>query len=519
MISFKRVKNLSRWLSDESLTRKAFLNVFASIFDYGARLIVSFVLNPLLVAGLGNYGYGAWRILERLIGSISPASGRPTQALQWTIANQQASADHQEKRRQVASALIIGLLFLPLLVLLGGVLAWFAPFWLDAPVEFSRSVRLAAALLVANLIMVSLVNVPRSVLQGENLGYKRMGLSTFLVFLGGGLTALALYFEMGIIGVAAAALATTLLTGALFLQVVRVYVPWFGVAMPSFTATRQFLGLSWWFLGWNLVMKLMLASDVVVLGIFNSVESVTAYSLTKYTPEVLVSLVAMVVFGVTPGLGGIVGSGKVHKAAQVRTEIMLLTWLIGTALGATALLWNGVFVPLWVGKDSYAGALPTLLITVMMLQFGFIRNDASIIDLTLDLRHKVLLGLLSAALSLALAVVFLRVFDLGIVGLCSGFILGRLILSLGYPWLVGHFLETSLASQFRGVLRPALVTAVLFGLTSWLSSSLSVNTWLGLILLGGATLAVMLPLVFYAGLSNNQRSWLVQRVRQLTRKA
>jgi hypothetical protein len=222
----------------------------------------------------------------------------------------------REKRRHVGSAVAVWFLFLPILILFGGLLGWFAPSWLKASVEFSASIRLAAGLLIADLILTILVEMPRSVLEGENLGYKRMGLSTTLVFAGGGLTALALYFKTGLVGVAAATLAATLLTGVLFLQVTRACVPWFGIARPSSENVRRFFGLSGWFLVWNMVMKLMRASDVVVLGTLGSVVSVTSYSLTKYTPEALVSLVAIVVNGVTPGLGGIIGSGNLQKAAR-----------------------------------------------------------------------------------------------------------------------------------------------------------------------------------------------------------
>jgi O-antigen/teichoic acid export membrane protein len=515
----QNLKSFSNLFSDESLAKKAYLNAMTAALDYGARLLVGFILTPLLVAGLGDYSYGAWRILGRLIGYISPASGRPTQALKWTLASQQASTDYEEKRRHVGSTVVVWLLFLPLLAALGGLLAWFAPSWLNTPVEFSWSVRLATGLLVANLVMTSLVAVPRSVLEGENLGYKRMGLSAILVFVGGGFTALALYFDTGLVGVAAATLATTLLTGALFLQVVRTYAPWFGVARPSFEAARQFLGLSWWFLGWNLVMKLMMASDVIVLGMLDSVELVTTYSVTKYAPETLISLVAIVVFGITPGLGGIIGSGDLQRAARVRSEIMSFTWLMTTVVGATILLWDRVFVQLWVEAEYYAGSVPTLLITVMMIQFILIRNDANIIDLTLNLPRKVLIGALSATLSLVVAGVLVSSFKAGITGICLGFMVGRSILSLGYPLMVGRFLGVSLNSQLKGVLRPAFVTVLLFSLASKLGNFLTASGWVGLVLSVVVTLGVVLLLAFFAGLSGNQRRHILRRVRMVVASA
>ena len=235
-----------------SLTHKAALNAIAEALDYGARLITGFIIKPLLVEGLGDYGYGVWQVLGRLIGFITPATGRPTQALKWTIANQQASTDYLEKRRQVGSAVTVWCLFLPLLSLLGGSLSWVAPLWLDAPVHLHASIRVAAILLVANLIMLSLVDLPRAVLRGENLGYKRMGLSALLVGMGGGFTALALQLNTGLIGIAAAQLVTSLLTGVYFCKWPMLLSP--GLEWPdrpsrqcdSFWGSVDGLLLGWW---------------------------------------------------------------------------------------------------------------------------------------------------------------------------------------------------------------------------------------------------------------------------------
>ncbi|MCI0693045.1 hypothetical protein L0337_13695 [candidate division KSB1 bacterium] len=503
----------------ENLTIKASLNAFASALDYGARLVVGFLINPLLVNGLGSYGYGAWQVLGRLISYIGPASGRPTQALKWTIANQQASTNYEEKRRHVGSAVTVWFLFLPVLILLGGLLGWLAPSWLKAPVELSWAIRMAAGLLIADLILAILVELPRSVLEGENLGYKRMGLSAILVFAGGGFMALALYLKTGLVGVAAATLAATLLAGLLFLQVTRTCVPWFGIAKPSSANVRRFLGLSGWFLAWNMVMKLMRASDVVVLGTLSSVESVTTYSLTKYAPETIINMIAIMVFGITPGLGKIIGSGNLQKAVQVRNEIMAMTWLIMTVVGSTILLWNQSFLSLWVGAEYDAGSTSTLLIILMAAQFVLIRNDANIIDLTLDLRRKVLIGLLSTALALVIAGTLVSYFKMGIVGLCVGFIAGRLMLSLSYPWLVGRFLEMPLSSQLKGVLRPAFITVLLWGPVSFLSPFGAATTWPGLVFAVGATLLVISLVAFYAGLSGDQRKYILQRARVVVQRA
>ena len=497
------------------------MNALASALDYGARLIVGFLITPLLVTGLGNYFYGVWRVLDRLVGYISPASGRATQALKWTLASKQASSNYDEKRVYVGSTLAVWGLFSPFLTVVGGFLSWFTPYLLGTPKEFFWSVRLTAGLLVANLILTSLVQIPMSVLEGENLGYKRMGLSAALVFIGGGFTWLALYYDTGIIGVTAATLATTLLTGIFFWKIVHTYAPWFGVAKPSSQAVRKFLGLSGWFLLWHLIMRLMIASDVVLLGLLDSVELVTTYSLSKYAPETLIALVAILVFGITPGLGGIIGSGNLHKATLVRNEMMSLTWLMFTVLGFTILLWNWAFIRLWVGAEHYAGSIPTVLIMVTVTQFVLIRNDSNIIDLTLRLRRKVIIGALSVSLSLFAAGVLVRYFNLGISGLCLGLIFGRSILSIGYPLMVSHFLKVSFFAQLKGILRPVSVTTLFFLIASKLSDLLVASYWfpkigwIDLILSIGVTFCVATLLAFYSGLPCDQRRFILRRFRNL----
>jgi len=502
-------------LSDRTLTKKASLNAVASILDYGARWFITFILNPMLVSGLGDFGYGAWQVLTRSIGYISPAGGRPTQALKWTIANQQASTDYEEKRQQVGSAVMVWLMFLPLLSLLGGILAWFMPGWLDAPVELFPSIRWATAILVANLIFTNLAEIPQSVLRGENLGYKRMGLTTMFVLLGGGLMALAMFFKTGLIGVAFANLVTTVLTGALFLKIVRFYVKWFGIVKPMFAAVRKFLGISGWFLAWTLVLQLLKAGDVVILGIFDSAELVTHYSLTRYIPETIIGVVAIIVFGITPGLGGIVGKGDFERASRVRGELMTFTWLIVTVFGSTMLLWNSSFVQLWVGKEYFAGTISNLLIILMVSQFVLIRNDANIIDLTLNLKSKALIGLLSAGCSAGLAGILVGVYKLGIVGLTLGFITGQLILSIGYPLIVGRFFGISIYAQLRGILKPAFITILLFVSLTVLGNYVNANSWLSLFLSVGLTVGLLALLTFYVGVTGEQRKSLLNRIRKV----
>lgn len=508
---------LSRFLSDGSLTKKASLNAVASTAEQAARIFAGLLITPFIVTRLGDTLYGTWQVLQRLIGHASPASGRPGEALKWTIAHDQASTDFDHKRRQVGNAVAVWVLFLPVLLVTGGILAWFSPVWIDADPSSYGAIRLAGAILVVDAVLFALFYLPQSVLQGENLGYKRLGLSVLLVFVSKSMLALAVYLTSGIVAMAFATVAGTVLWGIAYVVIARSRVSWFGIARPSMAEVRGFVRLSWWFLVWNLVMTISLGSDVVVLGVAGSTDLVTTYSLARYLPQAITVAVATLIFAIMPGLGGLIGRGDLRRAVRIRGETMSLVWLFTVVAGATVLLWVESFLRLWVGARYYPGAGAMLMIMLMVLQFSLIRTDANIIDLTLNLRRKVLLGTVSAALAVALGWLFLAVFDMGIVGLALGFILGRAIQSVSYPLMIGRVLGTPPETQLRAVIRPGLATAVLFASSTAVSSVVSAGSWMMLVVGVAVSAAALTAVAFFAGLSAGPRRLVWQRVRKVAR--
>ena len=379
-----RSRRWDRLLSDGSLTKRASLSAVVAVADLVARMLVGLLVTPLLVTYLGSFMFGVWQVLQRLLANAAVASGRPGEALKWVLASKQSSTDYEDKRRQVGSALQVWLIFLPLLLVVGAVLSWFLPGWLHTPPGEVATVRTASAIVVLNFIVLSLAYLPESVLHGENLAYKRLGLSTAVVLVGGVLTAGAVVLGFGLVGVAVALLLTTLLSGAVYLRIVRQQVPWFGVARPERGAVRSFLGLSWWFMLWNFVMQMMRGADIILLGFVGSAGLVTGYSLTRFIPEAVTLAAATLIFAVMPGLGGVIGAGEHRRAAEIRSETMVFTWLLVTATGATVLVWERSFLDVWVGDRYYPGLAAMVLIVVMVLQLAIIRTDSNIIDLTLQ---------------------------------------------------------------------------------------------------------------------------------------
>ena len=123
----------SRVTSDGSLTKRASLNAVVAVADLVGRMLVNLLVTPLLVTHLGVFLFGVWQVLQRLLANAAVATGRPGEALKWVLASKQSSTDYEDKKRQVGCALEVWFLFLPFLLVVGGLLSWFLPGWLDTP--------------------------------------------------------------------------------------------------------------------------------------------------------------------------------------------------------------------------------------------------------------------------------------------------------------------------------------------------------------------------------------------------
>jgi O-antigen/teichoic acid export membrane protein len=495
------------------LTHKAYLNGFSSLLDTAVKGGVMAVVTPMIVAGLGSSLFGVWQILGRLITYMHAADGRPTQALKWVIANRQEIDDDETKRRHVGSAMGVWVLFLPVLALMSAGLVYISPYITKVPAEQFTSIRITCALLVVSFLLIQLISLPEAVLRGMNLGYKRLGLQASLNIVGGALTIGALYIGSGMIGLAAAQTILTAITGIFFLFVVKKYVSWYGVARPTFVEVRSFLKLSFWWFLWTMVQKFLIGSDILVLGLVASTSLVASYTLTGFASMTLLSLVTIVLGAVAPGLGGVIGRKEFDRITALRLEMISSSWLLLCALGSTILLWNRSFINLWVGETHYAGLWTNLLIVLMIVQLIFIRNDAYVIDLLLQMREKVLMGIVAAVVSIGLSAFLIPRF--GIAGLCAGMIVGRLALTISYPFVIHKHLGRSWQPGIGHAVRPAAAMLIMFTASAYLGEFLLVENWLVWFLCAAVSFSLALGLAVVAGLNAEVRGLLKVRVRLL----
>ena len=506
-----------------TLTRRASLTAMASLLDYGAKALASLIITPILVSGLGRALYGVWEMLARMGSYMSATDGRPTEALRLIVSQRQGESDIEGNRRYIGASLVVWATMLPVIAIIGGVLCiWAAPLLTKASPALRPQVEITAALIVLTFVLSSLAEVPESVLRGMNLGYRRMGLQSSLNILGGIAAAGAVWMGFGLVGLGGAQVVRGVATGIVYWLLVKKYVAWFKAAKPVRAEVKALLGMSVWLALGDGISKVLLASDVLIIGATIGPALVTTYALTSYAARSAIGIHVFTAGAAMPGLGGLIGQGERHRAQQARRELQLLTWLYATVVGITVLMWNHSFVTLWVGPKNYAGLWVDLLIVIAALQTTFIRTDAYVIDATLQPRLRVVIGAGAALLTITLSIALTRMY--GLIGLSCGIITGRLIQTIAYPVMVRRCLQIADRKTPQGrthSLRLATVTALLFAAAALAGNRIVVHHWASWVLGVLASVSVGSAAALVLGTTSKEQRILQGRLKALlpTRRA
>ena len=491
-----------------SLAKKAKDNASSGLLFFATKIIITLIMNPLLIQFLGTSHFGIWKSIENFLGFASVADGKATQALKWTIANQEASTDFDRKKRQVSSALYIWFAFLPLMSMLIILFVYFSP-ELIKNVDASDYMLIASVFLLLgiNLIITPLFGIPESVLIGTNQGkvtyYNDIVWSIVAAFFMYWTVAVGL----GLKELAYVILSITVLRGISLLVLGKKRVAWLGLLQPSKMEVISFFNFSSWVLAWSFISRFLLSSEILLLSILIGSESVSKYIFTGYIAITGVAVAAIITSAVTPGLGMLIGKKDYFKSQKVVNKLREFSFSFSVFVGTMVIILNESFVSLWAGQELFLGWEINVLIVLLMIQLISIRNEAFLIDLSLDIKIKVLLGVLSVLLSLTFAVLSYWYIDEGISSLLLGILLGRFVLFIMFPYLTNKMIDNNFG-QFLS-LKQIFIGAIFISMAIWISQNQLLSDWTDLLLFGSLESVICMGFV-YLFLLNNENKYLIK---------
>jgi O-antigen/teichoic acid export membrane protein len=509
-------KTEDKVVSKENHKQRAFLNSITSVIDQISKQITGFLVSPFIVNGLGNKFYGIYQILIDLTSYAQMADIRITQVLKWTVAQKRDIASERELQEEVTTAFLITLIILPFIIVFGAGISWFAPTIANVSEEYFTLIRLVTSLMIFSLIIYKVMDVFESLLRGMNLGFKGMGIRSLFIIFSGVLKVIAIKLNYGLIGLAGVQILTAFLLLFIFYFLVKRNIPWFKITRTNTAKLIEYTKLSGWFMLSTILNLALLNSDKIILGYLVGPEIVTLYVLTFFTSSAMRGIVDSFISGVVPGIGSFFGKKEFEKIVTAQKIISSIIWITGFSIGVSIMLFNESFLNLWVGTSRYAGNLENLLIIFIAIQHSFFSSSSAFINVTLDLRFKVLLIALASITTIGLS--FLLVPTYQILGTVISILFGRSILVVGYILILNSKMNIKTELKDLINLRPSITTLVVLVVAMNISPMLKIESWIELISYGLLTSIGLFFVFWFIGIEKENKVLLYNKISTINLK-
>ncbi len=459
---------------NRSLIGHTKFNALTSYIYFSLNALITFFISPVLISLLGVNTFGIWKTIQKYLDFATVADGRPSQALKWVIANKASSGDVDEKMTSVGSALRTCLFYLPVLILVVLILVYFLPSVInDLDNGKIYYVRYVGFIIGINIILAPFLTIPDSILVGENQGYRATLLRSFWLIVSNITILYFAYSGHSILTLSIVLVGTAILNGISTYFLATKYISWLGVKRPNKEQFKMFFGFSSWVLIWSFIAKTLLASELLLLSFLVGSGLVTSYVFSTYVTQLGLALALMSGSALTPSIGRLLGESKYDTAVPIITGFREINMLFAVVIGGCVLLLNKSFVTLWVGSEFYLGEWIHLLIVICFMQLLLLRCESQVLDLSLDIKNKVLIGLLSTVLSISLSMIFYKISNGEITAIFFGIIVGRLIMSIMFPKLVNNYLGIK-KYRFINYFYSGLFLVLCF----YISQYIEINNWL-----------------------------------------
>jgi O-antigen/teichoic acid export membrane protein len=504
---------LETQIEKENIRQRAYLNSVTSWIDTIVKLIVRFIIDPLIISFLGGALYGVWQILNQLNNYLATADLRSATALKWIIAKERTVQTEHELKQSVSSSLFTNVLFLPLYLIGGAVIIYISPFVTKVEIDKFMLIRQTSAIMVFSFIVTQFFFLFESVLTGMNLSYKRIGIRAIITVISGILTYLFLKIGLSINGLAIVNVFTAVATGLTFAWIVKKVVPWFGFVKVKIKQVLNFVKLSGWFLADKIVTLLNESIDLILLGYFAGPKFVASYTVSRFVIQAIANLFRSGQGAITPGITRFIGEKQYEKIVYFRKSMIIMNWFVLGFAGTVFILLNKSFVSLWTEQNLFAGFIETFLIVLFILMKSLQTIDGSIITMNLDLKKKILYSAISAILTIVLAAFLIPVWQIN--GLLLALLIGLLFRIVVFSLLTEKIINTKGLIGDLFFSRLSVITLIILSSSIYFAQQISANNWITLILYGAVTSVVFILIFWFLALNKINRGFISENMKKI----
>lgn len=412
------------------IKKKTLLTAYSRMLAIVMSIVYQLVLTPIILSFWGTTLYGIYVIINKTNNFLSIVDVRPTAILRLKLAHDQLSEDIQDKRKYIGASYVISLLFLPIFVIGGLIIAYFSPDIFHIDNIYVDESRYAIILLSILLSFNGFWGVPEAILRGNNLEYKSFFVEPIRLLLVACFTILFLCNGWGILSVVFAMFMGSLFSYVSRLILRRLILKDYSASRPSAVHIKYFFNKGGWYMISSFLMQLINNFDVILIGILMSPEAVTLFAITKAIVFRLVESLEVLVTSATTGVGEIIGSMDKGRMSMARMNIIDLVLPLSLFVASYFFLFNEPLISYWTNSSVYAGNTVNILICFSAIFLMLTCVEEIFVISSLNFKEKSLCLLSSALIAIVSSVVFNQPF--GLAGNAMGILLGRITLFFLY---------------------------------------------------------------------------------------
>jgi O-antigen/teichoic acid export membrane protein len=396
-------------------------NIWFNFAGYAVTLAVTFFISPLMVHHLGNAAYGVWALIQQFVGYSLLLDFGIRIAVTRFLAQHHVGSDPDAIERLLSTASLIALVPAGLIIIGGGIAAYFFPHWFAVPEDLIRPAQLSL-LFVAVAMAVS---GPGSLLTACVVAASRYDLLTIrnsvFVILRAALLWIFLSLGYRLLAVAIINLVATLVGLAMDIYFARSEIPGLRIQFSAFDwpTLRKLLRFSFFAFLISIAVRLVYWSDNIVVGAVLGPAAVTLYAIggtmVQYARDAMDNL-TRVYAPLSAQMDALGMKESLQRLYVTGARVGSLAIIPGTV---SFLLTGPAFLALWMGPEFGKQSGPVMIILSVTLFFLPLAGIYSHVLYALN-RHQVngCIAVVEAFSNLGLSIWLVH--RLGIVGVAWG---------------------------------------------------------------------------------------------------
>jgi len=483
-------------------------NIFFNWMGYGISVVTAFFLSPFVVHQLGDARYGIWAFIGSTTGYMGLLDMGIRSAVTQYVARLNATKSKEELNELCSTATVFYVMVALFSVLAGFLLGQFIPYFISDIGPFKASVQTAVVIVSIEVAVILTFNVFGGIVIGLQRFDISQGVSIFGTFLRVLGTVFVLLRGYGIVGLALASLASTLLGNTLQAIFAFRLLPDLRISTKLFSQenVRKLFGFGLVMFVTHISEKIIYRTDATVIGIFGSASQVTHYviagNLIDYSAGLLATI-SVVLFPMASDLSARKDIEGLRKALLMGTR---LTISVGMPIYISFLVIGKDFIVLWMG-EKYGQFSPIVLTILTVGSIARMSQFNSVSILAGVQKHRFLSACMSAeaVANLVLSIVLVKLY--GIYGVALGTTIPIIIVRI---FFVAKYVSIASGLEFAKYLKYTalwgLKNGAFFALPLVLiTRRILLDSWPKLVGSILASLSFYTVFLYFVGLSGEER--------------